>query len=926
MMEFIIEIEFLSAIIVASSSFLSGFITFIIFFKTNKKASNDTTSHSNSVASRLPSLISIEIILLFWYLMCCTPLMLFFWFYLPTHYNQISPKIYNIIGASIFLLSFIPIYTTHIIRIWLLKLKYNITSLSMLNQLGMIKWKDIRNTKWTKIYYKHKWTHNIKILIILSIIFDIIITSIYTVLLFINIDWRIYLNAIIFTPLTFCLIIGIYSLKSFNDPFNIFREEIIILSVWFTALLIYVILYYFLWDHFLVLFLTDTAWTIGVTFFGALSALISVIIHFYFNNKSIQTVQKNLPSLSIIVSTKEGLETFLKFLVTELSVENLEFFTLSMRWRHRLVLRDQRREKRKSSKQIQTKPILTKPQTNSTETHSDITSKIVNIDFNLKPSITETTTDLETATAQSIALHATTTAVPASPKLAGISEMKSSDNINTELASLKLTSVKFTSPKSVITATSQMLLSLHKRESANEAQTHLRQLPFPILTFEFLDRDVVKNKNETIDLQKKKSMDKSTTETSYVLEFSKTTTMLSPQVTQRALQMERNITDRETAVSVFFEQYDVMQNNKRRITELSKQHMRTASQPKHVFNDKMDVVISGKKKSYTVKIEHTPINEPISQTSISFKDYDLDTIERQITARSIGNSPEPPNMNITNSADTALSGSSHVNVNKSPVQITPFVTFTENKSFAAGKSLNTDDGADFILSSNDEEDEDTMETPLKQTSGITISGEKSKTKTTKSPTLHAQSEPIPLPADKFNTLQPIINDNYTIVKRLSVLNTGSWRNLPKTIEINENKTDKDVIITNINNNTLNGKKSNNKGWFDENNFDMYDEEWTEEFLSQKRVDYDRFNTLSEDINISFGARKNLRNFFQLYPTVRLFREVEICEYDNSFQNSWKDVWENLNDSLRRFHQSVYYQEWLTSNAANGLNVIPMHIN
>ena len=60
-----------------------------------------------------------------------------------------------------------------------------------------------------------------------------------------------------------------------------------------------------------------------VTSFGAAAAFLSIMVHFHFDKKSLMAIKKNLPSLSIIVSTKEGLETFLKFLVTELSVENL---------------------------------------------------------------------------------------------------------------------------------------------------------------------------------------------------------------------------------------------------------------------------------------------------------------------------------------------------------------------------------------------------------------------------------------------------------------------------------------------------------------------------------------------------------------------------------------------------------------------------
>ena len=227
-------LELIFAIIVGSASFVSGLITMIIFIKKNWLLSKsddgkETSQHriTAKVSARLPSLIIIEIILLLWYLMGCTPLMLYFWCYLPleAHMDN-TDQVHNILASVLFVVSFVPIYTTHIIRLWLLKLKFNITSLSMLNQLGMIKWKDIRQTSWTKIYYSHKWTHNIQTLLKIAAVFTITTTIIYTILVSVNMDNRIYLNSVIFGTLTFILLIGIYSLKEFNDPFNIFREEV----------------------------------------------------------------------------------------------------------------------------------------------------------------------------------------------------------------------------------------------------------------------------------------------------------------------------------------------------------------------------------------------------------------------------------------------------------------------------------------------------------------------------------------------------------------------------------------------------------------------------------------------------------------------------------------------------------------------------
>ena len=234
-----LDVEWVLALIVASLSFISGCVVLIIFIKKNIKLneSDDSfttkeTSHHRStakVSARLPSLILIEIILLIWFLMGCAPLMILMWCYLPTQQPR-TDNLYDILGSIIFVVSFIPIYTTHIIRIWLLKLKYNITSLSMLNQLGMIKWKEIRQTIWTKIYYNYKWSHNVKALLIISTVFTTTTTIIYSIMLIIDIRHRVYLNVSIFGTLTLFLIIGIFSLKSFNDPFSIFREEVFIIK------------------------------------------------------------------------------------------------------------------------------------------------------------------------------------------------------------------------------------------------------------------------------------------------------------------------------------------------------------------------------------------------------------------------------------------------------------------------------------------------------------------------------------------------------------------------------------------------------------------------------------------------------------------------------------------------------------------------
>lgn len=102
--------------------------------------------------------------------------------------------------------------------------------------------------------------------------------------------------------------------------------------------------------------------------------------------------------------------------------------------------------------------------------------------------------------------------------------------------------------------------------------------------------------------------------------------------------------------------------------------------------------------------------------------------------------------------------------------------------------------------------------------------------------------------------------------------------------------------------------------------EVRDEKWLEEFMTNKKVDYERFKALMDEINISFKSRKKLNQFFITYSTVSLFKKAEIGTFDIAFEHAWKDVWKNLNDSLQRFRSSPFYEKWLESNHAMELNV------
>ncbi len=96
-------------------------------------------------------------------------------------------------------------------------------------------------------------------------------------------------------------------------------------------------------------------WNSYVLCLSSIGLTVSSISHIYFTLKSIRFSKRleNVPPLHVILSSKHGLKCYLSFLVKETSVENLEFFSLSMRWRGRLVAstRQERRRKRRKEKE-----------------------------------------------------------------------------------------------------------------------------------------------------------------------------------------------------------------------------------------------------------------------------------------------------------------------------------------------------------------------------------------------------------------------------------------------------------------------------------------------------------------------------------------------------------------------------------------------
>ena len=507
-----------------------------------------------------------------------------------------------------------------------------------------------------------------------------------------------------------------------------------------------------------------------------------------------------------------------------------------MRWRHRLVLRDQRRQKKTQSKQ------KNESQENESSHHE---------------------------------------AVPLQKEKTVIFEQNENKKLNMfDLLAVNSKSLHQSqaSNKTVYAETSNKLLAQHKRTPANEAKTHLPHLPFPLLTFEFLDRDIVKEKHSNHNNRQKRGM--TLTETSYVVEFSKTKTPATPQVTLHE-ETTPDINDPhshlETPQSIYFEQYAAMTLNKRRITELSAMDASFATLKHQGTERSASPDMIAKMATDSFQQTHTLTTLTDRQKSDATSDFSLG--KRTSVSKSERSSKLKQN-------------------------ITPFLSHMNNPSGKSAEEL-----SHFMLGQSVLKEESENFADEKEESMVIFNSSMDKDE-------HDD-------LSKYAKIDVQIDENDSGAKSSNMFKMIDRLNVVNVVE------EKDETERSQHKGTdTASKKMRNEvtfgGWFhDDDAFELYDEEWTEEFMSKKRLHFDRFITLSHDVNVSFEARGAMQKFFDTYGTVKLFRRADVAEYDIAFECAWKDVWQNLNDSLRRFHHSKFYQEWLESNAANGLNVMPM---
>ena len=153
-------------------------------------------------------------------------------------------------------------------------------------------------------------------------------------------------------------------------------------------------------------------------------------------------------------------------------------------------------------------------------------------------------------------------------------------------------------------------------------------------------------------------------------------------------------------------------------------------------------------------------------------------------------------------------------------------------------------------------------------------------------------------------------------------NSGSNVNSGKVLNKNENErkirsqTMMDILGMNQNA-ALYGQRKEQRDITPANWYYDYaerDEKWVKEFVANTQLDYDYLLGLLNEINIGYNAKRVAKDFFIKYHNKDLFFEASVKEYDDALRFAWRDVWQNLNDSLSRFPKSKEYEDYIKINS------------
>merc|ERR1719295_2509033 len=85
-------------------------------------------------------------------------------------------------------------------------------------------------------------------------------------------------------------------------------------------------------------------------------------------------------------------------------------------------------------------------------------------------------------------------------------------------------------------------------------------------------------------------------------------------------------------------------------------------------------------------------------------------------------------------------------------------------------------------------------------------------------------------------------------------------------------------------------------------------------LHYSDLSWRRMKKVMAEVNVSSEAKDGMKRLFSKYPKGRYLERkgITLEEYDDAMHSAWISCWQNMNDSLRRFAKSPYYEQYLAN--------------
>eukprot|EP01083_Nonionella_stella_P171939 588555_1 len=875
------QISQIICIILDSLSIISGIILLILVF-------TKILPHRSkkNISIRIPTLMTLYFYCTAWMLIIAIPVTSSLFCFTAHHY----------IAALSLTISIIPLIISHISRVALLRIRHGISNATMAFNLGEISWNQYldkfeiilqEDYSITNPVSLRKYTLYICIILVAISVVIILFTHDPFFYIWTNCIWLgivcIFSALIVWTKSDYFNISNIG--KKFKlDSYSILKEMHYLTIAFILQFICYVIVSV----TYPLYIMHNTQCTSTITTNIVLCIGLSCIwmLQLRYSLRALVSVHR-AATLTQILSSYDGYKAFLRFLVSELSIENLEYFQLSMRWRHRICCHQYGIENG----------------TKEPQKHIKLPFKIFSFEFvdrllpkekggGLVPNVQELK---DGATPANDKVFFAT--LPMSRKASFnnrfnyVSPFASNANSRTTTPRFGGSGEILPPPTAAIT---RHLPSTIVEGNNEEEMTNTATATYMLHRGASCDEDTLRlNDTDTYPVMLPKKQSVSTQ--------NDTTTPLSNDSNVTVEQLKKGVASRNPTPPLVASVSDL--HTKLALNALTITAPMPPSEDIPCEDEMIDGMATAANQTsdsaaYSPPNDSTSITKPVSQTHLNATNSNKDMDKEVVLIMPEKEMPTP------RTPEPAAS--------KPPPDIT-LQALDDND-----KEDDDEAGMEYIdyhkydsprLKTKDSEDpEDVMAAvvkiiPKKGQRLVRFASKVDKMQYIEDTTPDLSPKQSPLKSGAFNIAMNDLLDGNSSSKPIHLDNkqlSYSLKSLPMSRD--------DSVASKA------AEPSWFAAWFRKTDRDDGQEERADTMLHYSDLSWRRLKKVSKEVNMSAVARRNVDELWKKYPRSRFLetKGITLEEYDEQMCASWVSCWENMQDSLRRFAKSVHYERYLQS--------------